>query len=55
MSAGDEVFRRMQSAARSTSAKTGGGAPTQGYLIRHTLESSLDRLTRTAHAEDFVL
>lgn len=55
MSAGDEVFRRIQFAARSAAAKTGTGAPTQEYLIRHTLESFLDRLTRTAHAEDFVL
>lgn len=55
MSAGDEVFRRIQSAARSAAAKIGTGAPTQEYLIRHTLESFLDRLTRTAHAEDFVL
>ena len=55
MSVGDEVFRRIQSAARSAAAKAGTGAPTQEYLIRHTLESFLDRLTRTAHAEDFVL
>ncbi|WP_218189288.1 nucleotidyl transferase AbiEii/AbiGii toxin family protein [Tersicoccus phoenicis] len=55
MSANDAVFRRLQSAARSTAAKTGTNAPTQEYLIRHTLESFLDRLTRTAHAEDFVL
>lgn len=55
MNIGDEVFRRIQSAARSAAAKTGTGAPTQEYLIRHTLESFLDRLTRTAHAEDFVL
>lgn len=55
MSVGDEVFRRIQSAARSAAAKTGAAAPTQEYLIRHTLESFLDRLTRTAHAEDFVL
>lgn len=55
MSAGEEVFRRLQSAARSVAAKTGAGAPTQEYLIRHTLESFLERLTRTAHAEDFVL
>lgn len=55
MSVGDEVFRRLQSAARSAAAKAGTGAPTQEYLIRHTLESFLDRLTRTAHAEDFVL
>lgn len=55
MSAGDEVFRRIQSAARSAGTKAGTSAPTQEYLIRHTLESFLDRLTRTAHAEDFVL
>lgn len=55
MSRGDEVFRRLQSAARSTAAKRGTPAPTQEYLIRHTLESFLDRLTRTEHAEDFVL
>jgi hypothetical protein len=51
---GDEVFRRLQSAARSAAAKTGTGAPTQQYLIRHALESFLNRLTRTAHAGDFV-
>lgn len=55
MSVGDEVFRRIQSAARSAATRTGTGAPTQEYLIRHMLESFLDRLTRTAHAEDFVL
>ena len=55
MSAGDEVFRRLQSAARSVGAKTGTGAPTQEYLIRHMLESFLDRLSHTAYAEDFVL
>lgn len=55
MSVGDEVFRRLQSAARSTAARNGAPAPTQEYLIRHTLESFLDRLTRTEHAEDFVL
>ncbi|WP_460826295.1 nucleotidyl transferase AbiEii/AbiGii toxin family protein [Nostocoides australiense] len=49
------MFRRLQSAARSAAAKAGTGAPTQEYLIRHTLESFLDRLTRTAHAEGFVL
>lgn len=55
MSVGDEVFRRIQSAARSAAAKAGTGAPTQEYLIRHTLESFLDRLTRTAQPEDFIL
>ena len=55
MSHGDTVFRRIQSAARSAAANGGSGAPTQEYLIRHTLESFLDRLTRTSHAGDFVL
>lgn len=54
MSSGDTVFQRIQAIARST-AKSGTGAPTQEYLIRHTLESFLDRLTRTSHAEEFVL
>jgi hypothetical protein len=55
VSAGDAVFRRIQSVARSAAATSGTGAPTQEYLIRHTLESFLDRLTRTSHAGDFVL
>ena len=55
MSVGDEAFRRILSAARSAAARAGTGAPAQEYLIRHMLESFLDRLTRTAHAEDFVL
>ncbi len=56
MTTGDEVFRRIQSAARSAAAKSGmRGAPTQEFLIRHTLESFLDRLARTSHAEGFVL
>ena len=55
MTTGDEVFRRIQSAARSVAAKAGAGAPTQEYLIRHTLESFLDRLARTTHADAFVL
>lgn len=55
MSADDAVFRRIQSLARSAAAKDGTGTPTQEYLIRHTLESFLDRLTRSSHADDFVL
>ncbi|CAN5717902.1 hypothetical protein BH10ACT9_BH10ACT9_43710 [soil metagenome] len=54
MSTGD-TFRQIQSLARSTAAKSGSTAPTQEYLIRHALESFLDRLTRTPHAGDFVL
>jgi hypothetical protein len=33
VSAGDAVFRRIQSVARSAAAKSGTGAPTQEYLI----------------------
>ncbi|MBH0131418.1 nucleotidyl transferase AbiEii/AbiGii toxin family protein [Salinibacterium sp. NK8237] len=52
---GDEVFRRIQAAARASVAANGSPAPTQEYLIRHSLESFLDRLNRTVHAPDFVL
>jgi hypothetical protein len=55
VSSGEAVFRRIQSLARSTAAKSGIGTPTQEYLVRHTLESFLDRLTRTSHAGHFVL
>ena len=55
MTSGDRVFRALQSAARSTAARNGIPTPTQEYLVRHTLESFLDRLTRTVHADDFVL
>jgi hypothetical protein len=55
MSSGEAAFRRIQAAARSAAAKTGNSAPTQGYLIRHALESFLRRLTQTSHHGDFVL
>ncbi len=55
MSSGEAVFRRIQAITRSAAANSGAGAPTQEYLIRHTLESFLDRLSRTSHAGDFVL
>jgi nucleotidyltransferase AbiEii toxin of type IV toxin-antitoxin system len=55
VSSGEAVFRRIQSLARSMAAKSGIGTPTQEYLVRHTLESFLDRLTRTSHAGHFVL
>ncbi|MFC4242245.1 nucleotidyl transferase AbiEii/AbiGii toxin family protein [Gryllotalpicola reticulitermitis] len=55
MSDGEETYRRIQAAARSVADKAGSRAPTQEYLIRHLLESFLDRLTRTEHADDFVL
>ncbi|EFG77846.1 hypothetical protein HMPREF0591_2241 [Mycobacterium parascrofulaceum ATCC BAA-614] len=50
MSAGDAVFRRIQSVARVRSGKGLDWRPTQEYLIRHTLESLLDRLTCSSHA-----
>ncbi|AKK09608.1 nucleotidyl transferase AbiEii/AbiGii toxin family protein [Corynebacterium testudinoris] len=55
MSRGEEVFRLIQSEARATTIVASAGVPTQEYLIRHTLESFLDRLTRTPHAKNFVL
>lgn len=55
MTNGEQTYRRIQAAARSVADKTGVPAPTQEYLIRHLLESFLDRLTRTRHADDFVL
>lgn len=55
MTTGDEVYRKLQNAARSIAGRTGNPAPTQEYLIRHSLESFLERLTRTTHADDFVL
>jgi hypothetical protein len=55
MTTGEAAFREIQAAARSTAAKSGSNAPTQEYLIRHTLESFLDRLARTSHHGHFVL
>ena len=52
---GDEIYRRVQSAARSDAAKNGRPVATQAYLTRHALESFLDRLSKTSHAKDFVL
>lgn len=55
MNFSDTTFHALQAAARSNASKTGTRAPTQEYLVRHLLESFLDRLTRTEHAQDFVL
>lgn len=55
MTRGDEVFKALQSRARSASARSGEPSPTQEYLTRHLLESFLDRLSRTDHGHDFVL
>lgn len=55
MSSGETAFRRIQAAARSAAIRNEINAPTQEYLIRHTLESFLYRLTQTSHHGDFVL
>ena len=39
MSTGQDTYRRLQAAARSTAATTGVPAPTQEYLVRHLLKS----------------
>lgn len=51
----DEVYRQIQKAARAAATQYGIPAPTQEYLIRHALESFLDRLNHTPHRNDFVL
>jgi len=40
----DEIYRKIQKAARAAATKHGIPAPTQEYLTRHALESFLDRL-----------
>lgn len=52
---GAQVYKRLQSMARSIGAKSGVQPPTEEYLVRHALESFLDRVNRTPHALDFVL
>ncbi|GAW48012.1 uncharacterized protein PD653_1088 [Nocardioides sp. PD653] len=52
---GDEVFGQIQRQARSIADTQGRPAPTSELLTRHALESFMDRLTRTDHANDFVL
>lgn len=49
------IYRLLQGRARSEAARTGKAVATEKLLTRHLLESFLDRLTRTAHADDFVL
>lgn len=55
MTTGDEVFKQLQRRARSVAGRSGEPAPTAEYLTRHALESFLDRLTQTEHADDFIL
>lgn len=50
-----EVYRAIRRVAQADATRLGKAVPTQEYLIRHSLESFLDRLSRTQHAADFVL
>jgi hypothetical protein len=52
---GAEVVDLIQRRARSEAARTGTRAATSEYLVRHALESFLDRLCLTEHGGDFVL
>ncbi len=55
MTPGNDIFKKLQNRARSTADRTGRPAPTQEYLVRHLLESFLDRLSHTEHSQSFVL
>lgn len=55
VSTGDEIYRTIQSKARSDAASSSKRSPTAEYLTRHALESFLFRLTRTEHADSSVL
>ena len=50
-----EIYRAIQARARSDAARTGQPVATGEYLTRHALESFLFRVTRTVHANAFVL
>jgi len=55
VSRGDQIFNQIQKKARTDGVEASKQPPTAEYLTRHALESFLDRLTQTEHAEDFVL
>jgi hypothetical protein len=55
VSRGEEIFNQIQKQARTDGLEARRQPPTAEYLTRHALESFLDRLTHTEHAEDFVL
>lgn len=43
-----KIFRQLRAAAQETAEQDGRSASTQAFLVRHALESFLDRLNRTA-------
>lgn len=49
------IYHQIQAAAKSASKTSGRPVGTQEYLVRHALESFLDRLNQTPHGDDFVL
>ena len=51
----EDVYKRLQRAARSDADRNHVPLNVHAYLLRHALESFLDRLSRTPHANDFVL
>lgn len=51
----EDVYRQLQRTARSDAAKQKVAPNVQAYMLRHALESFLFRLSRTPHADDFVL
>lgn len=55
MSRAEEIFREIQKRARADGKALGKQPPTAEYVTRHGLESFLDRLAKTEHAEDFIL
>jgi len=55
MSTGDKVYHQIQRAAREAGRENGAPAPTQEYVLRHALESFLERLTRMGYSDAVVL
>lgn len=55
MSAGDRIYHQIQRAARDAGRDSGAPVPTQEYVLRHALESFLERLTRTEYSDAVVL
>ncbi|MBZ8176598.1 hypothetical protein GSS88_02135 [Corynebacterium sp. 3HC-13] len=55
MTEGQDIYKALQIKARTVAKRTGDPTPTQEYLVRHLLESFLDRLSRSEHGQDFVL
>lgn len=55
MTSPEEVYRTIQRATRSTARERGIRPNVEENLTRHAMECFLDRLSRTNHADAFVL